>query len=403
MLSHFLRGAAGNQAVPSTPPVYQSSTTASKSTGTNLTINIPTSTAAGDLLIAVLVNNGTAGWNQATGWTRLVNSATDPSTSLQYKIADGTEGATQTFVGASTRGSGTIMRFTNASVPYVGAVQTGSASSQTAPSVDIVSDNSLVLSVFTADASSQTWTGTRTNSIFAFGTQCSFDVSYDEVNTGASGTDTATMSTADTYACFQVGIPNSSYVPPVSITYIAQASNSATATTTVVVNKPTGTAENDILVAFAMTSSSNTWTAPAGWTEVLDTSGRGCFYKVAGASEGASYTFTLGGTSDLHVVILCYRYALWGQIGTISASLADPTVAPSITVATDNSLVIDFVTRGSAAAYTTPAGWTDIYEATNTSTIYLLSKEFDTGATGTVTVDATSGNGRSVLIALSPS
>jgi len=395
----MLLGAVAQAAASS--PVYQSSTTASKSTGTDLTINIPTSTAAGDLLVAVLVANATSGWNQATGWTRLVNSITDPSTSLQYKIADGTEGATQVFVGASVRGSGTIMRFTNAGVPYVGTVQTGSAtSSQTAPSVDILSDNSLVLSVFTADASAQTWTGTRTNPIVSFGTQCSFDVSYDEVNTGASGTDTATMSTADTYACFQVGIPNADFVPP--ITYVAQASNSATATTTVVVDKPTGTVQNDILVAFAMTSSSNTWTAPAGWTEVLDTSGRGCFYKDAGSSEGANYTFTLSGSSDLHVVILCYRNASWGQIGTLSASLADPTVAPGITVATDSSLVIDFVTRGSAATYDTPVGWTDRYEATNTSTIYLLDKAFNSGATGDITVDATSGNGRSVLLALSP-
>ena len=210
-------------------------------------------------------------------------------------------------------------------------------------------------------------------------------------------TETLTMSSTKSNGMFAATVWSN------LISYVNQASNSATATTTVAVNKPTGTIQNDILVAFAMTSSSNGWSAPAGWTEVLDTSGRGCFYKVAGASEGSSYTFTLSGTSDLHVVILCYRAASWGQIGTLSASLADPTVAPGITVATDNSLVIDFVTRGSAATYTTPSGWTDIYATTATSTIYLISKAFNSGATGDVTVDATSGNGRSVLIALSPS
>jgi hypothetical protein len=186
------------------------------------------------------------------------------------------------------------------------------------------------------------------------------------------------------------------------IEYISQSANSSVSGTTLTVDKPTGTVEGSMLVAFAMTSSSNTWAAPSGWTEVLDTSGRGCFYKVAGASEGASYTFTLSSSSDRHVVILNYKNASWDKIGSLSSSLTDPTVAPSVTVAVNNSLVIDFVTRGSAAEYATPSGWTNIYEQTEISTIFLLSRSFDAGSTGTVTVDAIDGNGRSVLIVLSP-
>lgn len=204
MLSHALRAAAGNYDLP---PVYQSSTTASKSSGTTLTINKPSGVVAGDLLIAVLVANGTSGWNQLAGWTRLANTLVDPSTSFQYRIADGSEGASFGFAGANIRGSGTIMRFTNAGVPYLSTVQTGSGTSQTAPSVTITSDNSLGLSVFTADGASRTWTGVDGIPIIAFGTQCSFNIAYNEFDSGSTGTDTATMNVADTYACFQVGIP----------------------------------------------------------------------------------------------------------------------------------------------------------------------------------------------------
>lgn len=205
MRNHFLRAAAGNQG---TVPVYQSNTTASKSTGTTLTINKPSGVVAGDLLVAVLVANQTAGWNQLTGWARLINSVTDPSTSFQYRIADGTEGASFGFVGASIRASGTVIRFTNAASTYVGTVSTGSSASQTAPSVTITKNKSLVLSVFTSDAATQTWLNVRPNVIVSFNTQCSFNISYEEVNAGATAADSATMILSDTYACFQAGISN---------------------------------------------------------------------------------------------------------------------------------------------------------------------------------------------------
>lgn len=398
MLQHFLRTVGGTAV--QTSPVYQSSTTASKSTGTDLTINIPTSTVAGDLLIAVLVANQTAGWNQATGWTRLVNSVTDPSTSLQYKIADGTEGATQVFVGANIRGSGTIMRFTNAGIPYVSTVQTGTASSQTAPSVTITSNNSLVLSVFTADATSQTWTGVRTNPIVSFGTQCSFDISYDTINSGASGTDTATMSTSDTYACFQVGISLPSSTPR----FIAEANNvTATNATTFTINKPTGTVEDDILIAImtSNTTGSVTWTTPAGWTEVNDAGNGLIAYKTAGASEGASYTFTSNTSAQYRGCIVCYRDVLIDAIGTVDTS--SPFTPAGVTM-TDSGILVGIITRAGAAAQTLtlPASMTSRFNSgTTDKTVAVGDEAVSAGATGSRTFTSSNNNNvTSVLIGL---
>jgi hypothetical protein len=208
MLSHMLRAV---QKVTGTYPQFQSSTTASKSSGTTLTINKPTSTSNGDLLIAVLVANNTGGWNQLSGWTRLNNIVIDPSTSVQYRIADGTEGASFGFVGASVRASGTIMRFTGAGVPYVGTANANANNTtpQIAPSVTITSNFSLALSIFTSDTAGITWTNVDGTATVSFSTQCSFNIGRSEVNSGATAADTATPSPSSSYAAFQLGIPSS--------------------------------------------------------------------------------------------------------------------------------------------------------------------------------------------------
>lgn len=72
-----------------------------------------------------------------------------------------------------------------------------------------------------------------------------------------------------------------------------------TAQSTITIDKPTGTVENDLLVAFisqGFANENNPMTPPGGWTELF--SGlyggcqMGCFYKVAGDSEPSDYTFT---------------------------------------------------------------------------------------------------------------
>lgn len=67
-------------------------------------------------------------------------------------------------------------------------------------------------------------------------------------------------------------------------------------------NKPTGTVENELLLAFvtAYQSDTRTISAPVGWSTLrgpdrntgAEKIASYVFYKVAGASEGASYTFT---------------------------------------------------------------------------------------------------------------
>lgn len=83
-----------------------------------------------------------------------------------------------------------------------------------------------------------------------------------------------------------------------AITYVASSAHVANGTTaTLTISKPTGTAENDIMIAVINQKANQVVSAPAGWT-LIGTINNGtvnqanAFWKRAGASEGASYDFT---------------------------------------------------------------------------------------------------------------
>lgn len=83
------------------------------------------------------------------------------------------------------------------------------------------------------------------------------------------------------------------------------------------VNKPTGVAENDLLIVTISCddASDPDFATPGGWTLLFHfevTSGGDhqvtCFYKIAGASEPSSYTFTATGNTEQKIgMIRAYR------------------------------------------------------------------------------------------------
>ncbi len=74
-------------------------------------------------------------------------------------------------------------------------------------------------------------------------------------------------------------------------------------TSSVAVTKPAGTVAGDVLVAGASSNDSGNISPPAGWTLLQsDQPDAASWYKVAGGSEPASYTFTVASASDTLVV-----------------------------------------------------------------------------------------------------
>lgn len=185
-----------------------------------------------------------------------------------------------------------------------------------------------------------------------------------------------------------------------------------TTTSSLVLNKPSGTAQNDLLVAICVRSAtSGTWTNDGTWTEATDANGISVHYKTAGASEGSSYTFTQSTTADSFGIIMAFRNAAWDLIGA-STSAGTNLTLPAITLTSNNSTVIAFARGGSSndpdeyGAEINDNAYTYVYRdvmSSNTwSSITAIREGVASGSTGTVSVGTYSKDGRGFLIGIKP-
>jgi len=164
-----------------------------------------------------------------------------------------------------------------------------------------------------------------------------------------------------------------------------------TASSTLVIDKPTGTIDGDIMIAFMGNNLGDTgaWSTPAGWTEVYDRGDGDMMlvaYKVA-SGEGANYTFNASVSSNGYGgQILTFANALF-DVGGAATTSTSPLVAPSITVATANSVLLAmYIRQANGITFTTPSGMTSLISGTIGGvgpSWHIFSQEVDAGATGT--------------------
>lgn len=95
-----------------------------------------------------------------------------------------------------------------------------------------------------------------------------------------------------------------------AISHVNTQTDTVAVGTSVTATKPTGTASGDLLVA-VFTSNSQDCTPPPGWTEIVDEVVEvfrcQIFYKVAGGSEPANYTFSVGSSAPLVLSVSAFR------------------------------------------------------------------------------------------------
>jgi len=180
----------------------------------------------------------------------------------------------------------------------------------------------------------------------------------------------------------------------------------SSSSTTISINVPAGTVAGDVMVAFLLSASgSGTWTTPAGWTVGASGVGRGIFYRIAGHNEPASYTFTASNNNLNQGYIVTYENAIWGGISAASAT-ATPTVAPSVTTTSTNSMVVAFYsTTNSLVTFTTPTSYTALdsdSDSTAGSSALFYRVYAAAGATGTATSTPSSGTSVGFQLFLSP-
>ncbi len=149
---------------------------------------------------------------------------------------------------------------------------------------------------------------------------------------------------------------------------IAQVANYGAASvgsgTSVVVNKPTGTASgNWIVIAFA-TGATVGITAPAGFTQAAQVVGTGVtltvFQKLAGGSEPSSYTFTFASSVAYGVAAVTYSnvYTLSYTNGATTSAGTSMNFANGIP-GSGNDMVVLFGGIAGNARATPPAGYTE--------------------------------------------
>lgn len=186
-------------------------------------------------------------------------------------------------------------------------------------------------------------------------------------------------------------------------TYVASA-GTRIASSTVKVNKPTGTQEGDLMVAFIMAASSGvTPTYPSGWTQaILDTTGNNSgavAYKIAGASEPSTYNFTVGGSFGRVVQIVTIRNASNLTVGSYDEVTGSTITAPSITAVGNGILLGWFAIEGSVTLNTAPSGMTQAIQTTGGPTCWAYYQPSSAGSTGNKSLVASGSNdNRGILV-----
>jgi hypothetical protein len=144
------------------------------------------------------------------------------------------------------------------------------------------------------------------------------------------------------------------------------ATKSTKDTTTLTINKPSGLATGDLMIAGLDVIGTPTITPPAGWTAVhTDTNGtrmrQEIFYRVAGSSEPKSYSWRFSTKGSTAAIILAYRgAATTAPVIDASSGQANPTStsigAPGVTTTGQDSVIVGFFGMAGSSLITPPTG-----------------------------------------------
>jgi hypothetical protein len=170
-----------------------------------------------------------------------------------------------------------------------------------------------------------------------------------------------------------------------AVTVITPTTYDNSGSVSAVVTKPTGVVQNDIMFAYILHNNTTDRlnSVPVGWTQIgrhkNSSSNQALYYKVAGVSEPASYTFGLSSSSRLAVTINAYR-GCFDPTNPIETSsnveyVSNNTIyrAGSLTLPSPYTTIIVFPsvnTTGAktfAAPLTQGGGWTENYANGNAS------------------------------------
>jgi len=365
--------AASSATATGTAPAFRAATSAA-TTGTTLNIGKPAGVAANDMLIASIgVRPSSASLTPPAGWilVRRVDNASDSSNSLAVyrKLAGASEPASYSWsVGGASATAGGIQAFFGVDTANPIAYNEGHANASSlthdTPAVFTPVANTMKVASHTF-ASSASWSVTPDMTE-------SFDIA-----SGAAGTDGQSIvgsrgisTTAGTIGAVSATASNDADAGNTHILGLQ-----APSLTAFTLDKPAGTAPNDVLIAsIAVRSASVTLGAPAGWTllrrvdnTVSSSSSLAVYRKVAGASEPSSYSWALDAGAT---------FVAGGIQGFVNVDTANPIdvesgqttalslthATPSVTTTVPNAMLVATHTFPSAATWTPPADMSESFD-----------------------------------------
>lgn len=331
----------------------------------SLVINKPTGTVEGDLMLAVLsaVDGAADASFASSGWSRLYafDNGTDGGGAVLYKVAGASEGASYTFTNASDI-IGSIVTYRNANVGVSTAYVTQTTTTVVVSGMTLPTAGCLFFAFYQNKDNAATFsTPSGMASVVSRAGAGAYNLFSEARGSGATGTRTSTVGGGSiNSAGFSFFITPSSFSQPGPFPIAQATTQNPSNGTSLVINKPTGTREGDLMIAYLLggggTQASPGWSGDTGWTYAVNLTGgpgvnrpfNAIAYKVAGASEGASYTFTATTSRTLAGTIATYRNGAYDATGT-QVSAVDPLVLTAVTATENYSRVVGIASRDAAS------------------------------------------------------
>lgn len=168
--------------------------------------------------------------------------------------------------------------------------------------------------------------------------------------------------------------------------------SASSATTSVAVTKPTGVASGDLVIGISRANNATAMSSSDFTTEIFDVaegadnSRLAMYYKIAGGSEPASYTFTGTSSNNMDAIVVRVSGAdtttPFDTFGTTTNSTPETTsTAPSINTAGANYLVIRAAGLDGGAQTFSATPDTEIARVQEMAASYKI--QASAGATGT--------------------
>jgi hypothetical protein len=187
------------------------------------------------------------------------------------------------------------------------------------------------------------------------------------------------------------------------ISFVSAATAASAAQNYISPNKPAGTQEKDVLVAyiFVEDTTDRINSVPSGWVNIINATvgaraiRQYVYYKVATGSEPDHYTWGLNATDEVIAIVATFRgVSVDSPIGNHSTSTdtasSASAIAPGITISEDGNYALHFAGNAYGTTWTEPTGYTeiaDVYTGTSSSNIsaQMSYRERPAGVTGDTT------------------